>query len=45
MWNAEGNLLDRGKYIEIWTKVDGKWLIHRDIWNSSLPQPETDDDE
>ena len=40
MWNAAGELVDRGKYIEIWTKVDGKWLIHRDIWNSSLPLPE-----
>jgi ketosteroid isomerase-like protein len=45
MWNAAGELLDRGKYIEIWTKVDGKWLIHRDIWNSSLAMVEPDDDE
>jgi ketosteroid isomerase-like protein len=43
MWNADGELVDRGKYIEIWTKIDGTWLIHRDIWNSSLPLPETHD--
>lgn len=22
-----------GKYLIIWKKVDGEWLIHRDIWN------------
>ncbi len=36
--NSEGELLDRGKYIEIWTHTDGEWLIHRDIWNSSLAE-------
>ena len=36
----DGELIDRGKYIEIWTKADGQWLLHRDIWNSSLPLPE-----
>ncbi len=35
----DGELVDRGKYIEIWSKVDGQWLLHRDIWNSSLPPP------
>lgn len=24
-----------GKYIVIWKKVDGTWLLHRDIWNDS----------
>lgn len=28
--------VDRGKYIVIWHKVDGKWKYHRDIWNSSM---------
>jgi len=36
----DGVLIDRGKYIEIWRKADGQWLIHRDIWNSSMPAPE-----
>lgn len=22
-----------GKYIVVWKKVDGTWLLHRDIWN------------
>lgn len=29
----EGVLLDTGKYIVIWKKVDGAWKLHRDIWN------------
>jgi uncharacterized protein (TIGR02246 family) len=32
----DGSLIDRGKYIEIWSKVDGTWVLHRDIWNSSV---------
>jgi len=38
-------LIDRGKYIEIWRKIDGQWLIHRDIWNSSMPAAEEHDDD
>ncbi len=44
MRNADGDLVDRGKYIEIWSKVDGEWKIHRDIWNSSLPSSEDHED-
>ncbi len=36
----DDQLIDRGKYIEIWRKVGGQWLIHRDIWNSSMPAAE-----
>jgi uncharacterized protein (TIGR02246 family) len=39
LWTDDGSLVDRGKYIEIWRAVDGQWLIHRDIYNSSLPLP------
>ena len=35
----DGTLVDHGKYIEVWTRVDGKWLIHRDTYNSSVPVP------
>jgi uncharacterized protein (TIGR02246 family) len=31
-----------GKFVELWKKVDGSWLIHRDIWNSNAPPPATD---
>ncbi len=37
----DGSLVDRGKYIEIWSKIDGNWVLHRDIWNSSV-QPGVD---
>ncbi len=33
---ADGGRLDDAKYIVIWKRVDGKWKLHRDIWNSSL---------
>lgn len=32
-------VLDQGKYIVIWKEVDGQWKLHRDIFNSSVPQP------
>jgi uncharacterized protein (TIGR02246 family) len=29
---------DKGKYIVIWKRdAEGRWKLHRDIWNSSLP--------
>jgi ketosteroid isomerase-like protein len=31
--------MDRGKYIVVWKDEGGKWKLHRDIWNSSLPAP------
>jgi ketosteroid isomerase-like protein len=37
----DGSLVDRGKYIEIWTKEGDTWVLHRDIWNSSV-QPEVE---
>ncbi len=33
-------IFDRGKFIEIWRKgADGKWMIIRDIYNTSVPMP------
>ena len=34
---GEGATADRGKYVVIWRREGGRWSIHRDIWNSSLP--------
>ena len=28
-----------GKFVELWKKVDGAWLLHRDIWNANAPRP------
>jgi ketosteroid isomerase-like protein len=33
----DGKQLDKGKYIVLWKKEDGKWKLHRDISNSDLP--------
>lgn len=30
---------DSGKYLLAWKKVDGRWKIYRDIFNSDLPVP------
>lgn len=32
-----GQFFDNGKYIVVWKKVNGKWYLHRDIWNSNNP--------
>lgn len=29
-----------GKFIELWKKADGEWLIHRDIWSANAPPPQ-----
>ena len=39
MFGGEGQVLDKGKYIVIWKRIDGNWLLHRDIFNSSMPPP------
>ncbi len=28
---------ERGKYVEVWKKVDGKWKCSSDIYNSDIP--------
>lgn len=30
-----GDVPAPGKYVVVWQKVDGVWLLHRDIWNDS----------
>jgi len=34
----DGKVADRGKYCVVWKKVTGRWLLHRDIWTTSLPE-------
>jgi hypothetical protein len=36
---VKGEVMDRGKYIVVWKDEGGKWKLHREIWNSSLPSP------
>jgi ketosteroid isomerase-like protein len=35
--DAAGKTVETGKYIEVWRKVNGKWLMVRDIWNDDAP--------
>jgi uncharacterized protein (TIGR02246 family) len=34
---AEGDQeVDHGKYLVVWRKDNDRWMLHRDIWNSSV---------
>ncbi len=33
----KGQVIDKGKYIVIWKEENGKWKMHRDIWNTDMP--------
>lgn len=35
----DGKQLDKGKYIVLWKKEEGKWKLFRDCFNSDLPAP------
>ena len=30
---------DKGKFILVWKMDNGKWKMHRDVWNSDTPPP------
>jgi ketosteroid isomerase-like protein len=33
----DGTVVEKGKYLVMWKKEDGKWKIHRDMFSSDLP--------
>ena len=35
--DTSGKTLDSGKYIVVWKEEEGRWKLHRDIFNSSVP--------
>jgi uncharacterized protein (TIGR02246 family) len=37
--SESGPVADHGKYVVTWTKVNGRWLVGADIFNSDGPQP------
>ena len=37
MTDKAGKEIDKGKYIDLWKMEDGKWKLHRDIFNSDMP--------
>jgi ketosteroid isomerase-like protein len=36
---GDGTMIDQGKYIVIWKKIDGQWKLFNDIWNTNNPAP------
>jgi uncharacterized protein (TIGR02246 family) len=36
--NADGSHQDHGHFTVIYKKVDGKWMMYRDMWNSDMSQ-------
>lgn len=39
MSGADGKVVDSGKYVVVWKRERGRWKLHRDIWNTSMPAP------
>ena len=39
MIGADKKSLDKGKYVVVWKKEDGKWKMYRDMFSSNLPAP------
>ena len=37
LFAKDGTQIDKGKYLILWKRVDGKLMFHRDIFNSDLP--------
>lgn len=37
MTDKSGKEIDKGKYIVLWKMEDGKWKLHRDVFNSDNP--------
>jgi uncharacterized protein (TIGR02246 family) len=33
----DGSSKDAGKFVELWRRVNGNWVIVRDIWNDNAP--------
>ncbi|MFW6201363.1 MAG: alpha/beta fold hydrolase [Gemmatimonadota bacterium] len=36
---GDGRILDMGKYLVVWERVDGEWKAHRDIFNTTMEVP------
>jgi len=39
MRDEHGRIVDEGKYVLLWARVNGHWELHRDILNSSPSSP------
>jgi uncharacterized protein (TIGR02246 family) len=38
LMDGDGNTIQAGKWMNVSKKIDGKWLIHCDIWNTDAPE-------
>ena len=43
--SQDGAQIDRGKIMVVWKQEEGRWKMHRDMWNSSLPPSDAGADE
>ena len=43
LFDGEGEMVDTGKWMEVWTRVGEEWELQRDIWNSNLPVAELEE--
>ena len=34
---GDGSIADEGKYIVVWKRIEDRWYIHRDMWNTGRP--------
>ena len=34
---SDGSVADEGKYLVVWKRIEDRWFIHRDMWNTSRP--------
>ena len=37
---GQGRIRDRGKYVDVWEKIEGDWKLRLDIFNSDLEPPQ-----
>jgi uncharacterized protein (TIGR02246 family) len=33
----DGKVADKGKYCVVWKRLNGQWMLHRDIWSTDMP--------
>lgn len=41
MVGDKNTVIDKGKYVVVWKKEDGKWKLYRDIAATSMPMPQS----
>ncbi|MEJ2288192.1 MAG: nuclear transport factor 2 family protein [Deinococcales bacterium] len=39
---CDDGVVDRGTFLNVWKRERGRWKLHREFWNSSLPEDRAD---